>query len=188
MGSLARPRVRHHSNTPTKRSFPLVSGAGTTPAHLVAGRSVEVGRPKSILGISGGGGSHRKAAREAHIHTLAHARLQGGHAKKRSMSSSLAGVGIVPGDQTPKRRFGTLASHANVGLGIDSVDHASSSGGEGSGRGFDDGWTPASTTDDDSDDDGGGGGSFAFTTTRSEMDALQDVKVPVVGSGLVSAA
>jgi hypothetical protein len=172
--NLARPRIRHHSNTPTKRSFSLVPVPGGLDGQLVAGRSVEVsGRPRSILGLSGG--SHRKAAREAHIHTLAHARLQSGvagagsaHAKRRSMSSSL-----VPGDLTPKRRFGTLAGHTNVGLGFDHLDRGSghsssevSAGEEDGGKAaFDGSWTPATTTDDDDESDGE---VFAFPTSRNE--------------------
>ena len=179
-----RPRIRHHSNTPTKRSFSLVPATGSLGGQLLGGRSAESsGRPKSILGLSGG--SHRKAAREAHIHTLAHARLQGGgvgvgagHVKRRSMSSSL-----VPGDLTPKRRFGTLASHANVGLGFDHHDRSGhlSSGGEENGGGkavFDGSWTPATTTDDDESD---GGEAFTFSASRDGVKTLQKVRVPVFG-------
>lgn len=184
--SLIRPRVRHHSNTPTKRSFSLVPAPDGPAGQNLAGRSIEAsGRPKSILGLSGG--SHRKAAREAHIHTLPHARSQNsgiipGHTKRRSMNSSL-----VPGDLTPKRRFGALASHINVGLGFDRLDRdgQSSSGDEDGAKAvFDGSWTPATTTDDESD----GGEAFAFPTSQADVRALQDGKVPVVGSVITSAA
>lgn len=189
--STARPRLRLLSGTPTKRSISLANSF-VSPSHI--GRSAETVRTKSTL-ISG---SHRKAAaREAHIHTLAnHARLQalGGHVKKRSIGGNghvfpggggekLGGGGLGSGDQTPKRKFGTLlVNHANnvvgVGLGISDglpgqpqrrrpgEDESDVSGSDEKSSTYDEGWTPAST------DDEGETSAFTFLPSHDHSDGV----------------